>query len=47
MDKYIQVLENNDGMCDCAGSWGSILRLAVKPHQEDYTNIKFVLVVVC
>ena len=39
MDKYIQILEANDWICDCEGPWGSLILLALKPYQEACTNI--------
>lgn len=47
MNKHIQVLENNDGKCDCVGPWGTFLLLAVKPHQERCTGIKEIIWRLC
>ena len=39
MNTHIQILEDNDWICDCEGSWGLLLLLVPKPHQEGCTNI--------
>ena len=40
MNKHIQVLDDNDWICDCVGPCGSLFLLAAKPYQEEYTDIK-------
>lgn len=37
---HIKVLENNDWIVDCVGPQGSLLLLAVKPHEEECKGIK-------
>ena len=39
MNTHIQILEDNDWIYDCEGSWGSLLLLAPKLHQEGCTDI--------
>ena len=39
MDKHIHILETNECICDCEGSWGSLVLLVPKPHQEGGTDI--------
>ena len=39
MNTHIQILEDNDWICDYEGSWGSLLLLAPIPHQEGCTDI--------
>ena len=39
MNTYIQIMEENNWICDYDGPWGSLLVLATKPHQEGWTDI--------
>ena len=39
INAYIQILEDNDWIYDCEGTWGSLLLLAPKPYQEGCTDI--------
>ena len=39
MNKQIKTLEDNNGIIDCDGAWGSMILLAPKPHQEGINNI--------
>ena len=38
MTAHIEVLEDNDQICDYVGHWGSFLVLSAKPHQEECNN---------
>ena len=40
MKTHIQILEDNDWICDCVGPWCFLLLLATKPHQEGCKDIK-------
>ena len=40
MNKHIQALDDSGLNTDCAGSWGSLLLLAPKSHQEDCNDVK-------
>ena len=39
MKKHIQILEDNDLICDCEGPWESLLLLAPKLHQYGFIDI--------
>ena len=39
MNKHITVLEDSRLITECEDSWGSLLLLAAKPHQEMCFNI--------
>ena len=36
---HIQILEDNDRICDCEGAWVWLLLLALKLRQEECTDI--------
>ena len=40
MNTHIQALDDSGLITDCTGSWGHLLLLAPKPHQEDCNNVK-------
>ena len=40
MNTHIQALDNSGLITDCTGSWGSLLFLAPKHHQEDCNDVK-------
>ena len=41
MNKLIDDLENSGIIWDCEGAWGSLILLAVKPHQESCDDINY------
>ena len=47
MIKNIQILEDNDWICDYVSPWDSLLLLTTKPHQEDCTCIIFYSTFMC
>ena len=40
IDKYIQILEANEWICDSEGPWWSPIVLAPTPYQESCNNIQ-------
>ena len=39
MNAHIQIIEDNDWICDYESAWGSLLLLSPKPHQEGCNDI--------
>ena len=47
MNRHIQILEENDWLCDCTGPCGSLFLLATKPHQAGCTDINDIIWRLC
>ena len=47
INTHIQILEENDWICDYESAWGSLLVLAPRPHQEGCTNINDIILRLC
>ena len=39
MNAHIQIIEDNDWICNCEGALGSLLLVVPKPHQDGCTDI--------